>query len=157
MGSQRFWYCELLGACGYTKGPRMCLFLFNIMWLLSPEDGFVLVNEHNFCYAPSGGILQGSSLDLCFVLLLSGLRASSISYYLSSEDLNVFKSLMTLSNNLSLKIQRHITLLVVLVSGSGVVLWQKSQHTSRMTKCKNRKIKRLQCCFLAVSNNCDLP
>jgi len=26
-----------------------------------------------------------------------------------------------------------------------------------MTKCKSRKIKRLQCYFLAVSNNSDIP
>lgn len=87
-GFQHFWYCELLEACGYAKGPRMWLFLFNIMWLLSPEDRFVLVS-----YAPSGGILQGSSLDLCFVSLLSGLPAWSIPYSLSSEGINVFKKL----------------------------------------------------------------
>lgn len=41
-------------AWSYAKGPRTWLFLFNIIWLLFPEDTAVLVNEHNLCYPPRG-------------------------------------------------------------------------------------------------------
>lgn len=55
MASQWFWCCGLLEACSYAAGPQTWLFLFTMIWLLSPEDTFVLVNEHNFCYPPLGG------------------------------------------------------------------------------------------------------
>ena len=66
----------------------MRLFLFNMIRLLSPEETFGKWAQ--FLLRPTGGILQGSNLDLCFILFLGGLNARSVPYYPSSEGINVY-------------------------------------------------------------------